>query len=146
MNKFKILDENFEKRVKDSFEQQGFMSFIGAELLKVEAGYCEIRVPYSANLSQQNGFFHAGIVTTIADNAAGYAAYSLMESDSAILTVELKINFVAPAKGEYLIAKARVIKQGKTLVVCQAEVFPEDKNDICAATQTTLIELRKRED
>ena len=143
MKDFKVVDKNFVQRVKKSFDQQGFMSFIGAELLKVENGYCEIRIPYSIHLSQQDGFFHAGIITTIADNAAGYAAYSLMDSSSSILTVELKINFIAPAKGKYLIAKARVIKNGKTLTVCQSEVFSEAEDKPCAITQTTLIELKK---
>jgi len=141
-------DKNYKTRVQSSFEKQQFMEFIGAELSKVEQGYCEIRLPYSKNLTQQHGFFHAGIVSTIADNAAGYAAFTLMEATSSILTVEYKINLMAPAKGEVLIGKGKVIKPGKTLSICQTEVFAEEKGiqKLCAVVQSTLIQLKNKTD
>jgi len=142
------LDKNYKARVKASFAKQKFMDFIGAELNTLEPGYCEIRLPYSENLTQQHGFFHAGIVSTIADNAAGYAAFTLMEATSSILTVEYKINLMAPAKGSFLIGKGKVVKPGKTLTICQTEVFAEDdgQQKLCAVVQSTLIQLKDKID
>ncbi|KAA3604053.1 MAG: PaaI family thioesterase [Calditrichaeota bacterium] len=139
---------DYKQRVSESFNRQGFMNFIGAKLEKIELGDCEIIVPFSENLTQQHGFFHAGVVATVADNVAGYSAFSLMDSTSSILTVEFKINLVAPAKGDFLIGKAKVIKQGKTLTICQSEVFAGDRENpkLCAVAQVTLMELRNRED
>lgn len=85
-------DPLFKQKVKDSFDRQQFMKFIGAELVRVEPGFCEIQLPYKSSLTQQHGFFHAGVVGTMADNAAGYAAFSLMDPGSSILTVEFKLN------------------------------------------------------
>lgn len=145
---FTPADPNFKTKIKDSFERQKFMEFINAKLLKVEAGYCEIELPFSDNLTQQHGFFHAGIVSTIADNAAGYAAFSLMESASSILTVEFKINLMAPAKGEKLIGKSKVIKSGRTLTICQAEIYVEvgEEYKLCAVAQSTLMQLMDKSD
>ena len=92
-------DPDYINRITNSFHRQPFMEFIGAELVKVEPGFCEIHLPYHKNLSQQHGFFHAGIVGAIADNVAGYAAFSLMDSASSILTVEFKLNLLSPADG-----------------------------------------------
>ena len=137
-----------QQKVQDSFNRQKFMHYINAELLKVEVGYCEIKLPYSENLTQQHGFFHAGIVSTLADNAAGYAAFSTMAEDSSILSVEYKINLVAPAQGECLLAKSEVLKDGKTLTICQSKVYGVDGDveKLCAIAQVTLIELKNRED
>jgi len=145
---FEPIDPNYAARIKDSFNRQGFMNFINAELKKIAPGYCEIELPFSENLTQQHGFFHAGIVATIADNSSGYAAYSLMKSTSSILTVEFKINLMAPAKGECLIGKSKVIKNGKTLKVCQSEIFVLSNGieKLCAITQATLIELNDKSD
>ena len=148
MTEFKPKDPAFEKRVWESFVRQKFMTFIDAKLNSVSAGFCEIQVPYSENISQQHGFFHAGIIGTIADNAAGYAAYSLMEASSSILTVEFKLNLISPADGELLVGNAHVLKYGRTLTVCRSDVFVV-KNGIrklCAASQSTLIELPERTD
>ena len=120
---FKPLDLNFEKKVRASFSRQSFMKFIGAKLINVSPGYCEIHLPYKKELSQQHGFFHAGIIGTIADNTGGYAAYSLMGAESSILTVEYKLNLVAPGHGELLIGRAQVLKPGRSLTVCRSEVF-----------------------
>jgi len=145
---FKPKDKQFANRVRDSFARQCFMKLINAELIKVKPGFCEIQIPYDINLTQQNSFYHAGIVGTIADNAAGYAAFSLMDKNASILTVEFKLNLIAPADGELLIGKAAVLKYGKTLTVCRSDVFIV-KNGIeklCAASQSTLIELPGKND
>jgi len=142
------IDINFKKRVQDSFARQKFMTFINAELIKIQPGYCEIKLPFTESLTQQHKYFHAGIIAAIADNAAGYAAFSLMHSTSTVLTVEYKINFVAPAKGDFLVAKASVLKKGGTLIVCQAEVFAQNhsKLKLCSVMQSTLMELKNKKD
>jgi uncharacterized protein (TIGR00369 family) len=140
---FKSLDPNYEMKVRESFLRQGFMKFIGAELVEVKPGYCEIHLPYKKELSQQHGFFHAGVIGTIADNTGGYAAYSLMGAESSILTVEYKLNLVAPGVGDLLIGRARVVKPGRTLTVCRSEVFVV-KNGIeklCATSLMTLMAM-----
>ena len=106
---FKPLDSNYEKKVRESFSRQRFMNFIDAKLIEVKPGYCEIHLPYKKDLSQQHGFFHAGIIGTVADNSGGYAAYSLMAADSSILTVEYKMNLIAPGDGDLLIGRGQVI-------------------------------------
>ncbi|HKR03750.1 MAG TPA: PaaI family thioesterase [Bacteroidia bacterium] len=138
----------FRKKVKDSFRRQKFMKLIHAKLYKTEPGFCEIHVPYDSKLTQQHSFFHAGIVGTIADNAAGYAAFSLMDKSSSVLTVEFKLNLLSPADGELLIGKSFVLKSGKTLTICRSDVYVV-KNGIeklCAASQSTLIELKNTSD
>ena len=109
--------------VEESFAQQAFMRLMGAQLLKVVPGEVEILLPFNKDLTQQHGFLHAGVVTTIVDNACGYAALSLMPAGASVLTVEFKVNFLAPAKGERFIAKGSVIKPGKTITVCVGEVL-----------------------
>ncbi len=143
MKKENTKNPDYKERVIESFAKQKFMRFIKAELTEIKPGYCEISLPFSDNLTQQHGFFHAGIISTIADNAAGYAAFSLMEPTSSILTVEYKINLVSPAIGERLISKAEVIKSGKTLTICQSKVYACEKENqkLCAIAQVTLIEL-----
>lgn len=137
-------DIDFKARVKKSFESQKFMTYINASLAKLEPGVCEIHVPFNEYLTQQNNFFHAGIVGTVADNAAGYAAFSLMDKNSSILTVEFKLNLVSPANGELLVGKAHVLKHGKTLTVCRSDVYiiRDGVEKLCAASQSTLIELQ----
>jgi uncharacterized protein (TIGR00369 family) len=120
---FEPLDEDYVHKVRSSFQRQTFMEFIGAQLAEVRPGYCEIHLPYKKELSQQHGFFHAGVISTLADNSGGYAAFTLMPPHSSILTVEYKINILAPGDGELLIARAQVIKAGQTLTVCRPEVF-----------------------
>lgn len=140
---FKSLDPNYEMKVRKSFLRQGFMKFIGAKLVKVKPGYCEMHLPYKKDLSQQHGFFHAGVIGTIADNTGGYAAYSLLEAGSSILTVEYKLNLVAPGDGDLLVGRARVVKPGKTLTICRSEVFAV-KNGIeklCATSLMTLMAM-----
>jgi uncharacterized protein (TIGR00369 family) len=120
------------------------MSLIGAELTRIEPGNIEITLPYRADLAQQHGYLHAGIVTTIADSACGYAAYSLMPPNSEVLSVEFKVNLLRPAKGEMFSAVAEVVKSGKTLTVVRADVFgiEGDRRDLIATMLGTMICLR----
>lgn len=122
MTSFTPLDPDFANRVRDSFERQQFMKTLGATLAAVEPGFVEIHLPISPAVTQQHGFVHAGAVASIADSACGYAAFSLMPADAGVLAVEFKINLMAPAKGDKLIARGRVIRAGRTLSVCQADV------------------------
>jgi uncharacterized protein (TIGR00369 family) len=145
---FQAVDENFEARVRDSFARQGAMRLIGASVLRVEPGYCEIELPYRADLTQQHGLFHGGIVSAIADTAGGYAAYTLFPAEDSILTVEYKINLLAPGAGDKLVASARVKKAGRTLTVCELEVMAveQDRRTLCACGFATLIRLAGRPD
>lgn len=122
MAAFEARDPDYEQRVRSSFERQGIMAHLGATLHEVTPGYCEIRVGYAPTLSQQHGYFHGGVIGTVADSAAGYAGYSLMPGDSSVLTVEYKLNLMSPADGDLLIARGHVIKPGRTLVITRADV------------------------
>ncbi len=145
---FKPTDPGFAQRVRDSFDKQGVMGHIGATLGEVRPGYCEIVLPYSDAVSQQHGFFHGGVVGTIADSAGGYAAYSLMGAEDGVLTVEFKLNLMAPADGEELIARGYVVRPGKTLTVSRADVVvvKNGQPTACAALQQTLMRVADRSD
>ena len=133
---------SFAEEIKLSFAQQTIMGLIGAQLSRVEPGVVEITLPYRADLAQQHGYLHAGIVTTIADSACGYAAYSLMPRNSQVLSVEFKVNLLRPAKGETFLAVAEVVKSGKTLTVVRADVFGVEENgqrELVATMLGTLI-------
>jgi uncharacterized protein (TIGR00369 family) len=112
-----------EERIRSSFAKQGLMSTLGATLVTVTPGFVEIALRPHPAISQQHGFVHAGAVSAIADTAAGYAALSLMPPDRGVLTTEFKINLVAPAAGERILARGKVVKSGRTLTLTQAEVF-----------------------
>lgn len=111
-----------EARVRESFAKQQFMQLLGAELTHVAPGEVDITLPFRADLVQQHGFVHAGVSAAIADSACGYAALSLMPSDAAVLSVEYKVNMLAPAAGERFIARGRVIRRGRTISVCRGTV------------------------
>lgn len=140
MTPYQTLNPNYRQDIQTNFERQSVMHLIGAELLLIEPGKCEISLPYRQNLSQQNGFLHAGITTTIADSACGYAAMSLMPVGSDVLSVEFKINMLRPAKGERFLAIAEVLKPGKTLTVTRADVYAisGEKHVLIAAMQATM--------
>ena len=140
-----MINPSFADEIKQSFAKQTIMGLIGAELTRVEPGLIEIRLPYRADLAQQHGYLHAGIVTTIADSACGYAAYSLMPPNSEVLSVEFKVNLLRPAKGERFSAVAEVVKSGKTLTVVRADVFAIDRErrDLVATMLGTMICLSK---
>jgi uncharacterized protein (TIGR00369 family) len=130
-------DPNFEARVRENFASQKLMSLIGARLNMIKPGACAIEVPMREDLGQQDGFMHAGIVTTILDNACGYAAYSLMPAGSRLLSVEFKVNFLAPANGDIVRAEASVKRAGKTLTVCTGDAFAD--GTLCATMLATMI-------
>ena len=136
-------DPDFAARVRSSFERQGFMTNLGAELTLVEPGSCEIRLPFRSDLTQQHGYFHAGALTSIADSAGGYAAYTLMDANDSVLAVEFKVNLLAPGRGDAAVARARVVRSGRTLTVCQIEVFMEQdgQETLCALMQQTVIRM-----
>lgn len=138
---------DFAERVARSFARQGLMETLGARLAGVRPGEVDIALPIAPHLSQQHGFAHAGAVASIADSAAGYAALTLMPADAGVLTVEFKINLMAPAAGERLIARGRVVKAGRTLLVAQAEVEAEagDKRRAVALLTATLMAVQGRE-
>ena len=115
-------DPGYEARTRASFAAQGAMAHLGAELTDLGPGRCVIVLPFRPELTQQDGFFHGGVVTTIADTAAGYAALTLMPPGARVLSVELKVNFLAPAHGERLVATGRVERAGRTLSVVSAKV------------------------
>src|SRR6476646_2037162 len=120
------LNPAFATDVASSFAQQSIMKLIGARLSLIEPGIVEITLPYRDDLTQQNGYLHAGIVTTIADSACGYAAYSLMPAGASVLSVEFKVNLLRPAKGSGFVAVAEVLKPGRTLTVVRSDVFAMD--------------------
>lgn len=115
-------DPDFAQRVRRSFARQGFMTFLGASLGRIAPGAVEIVLPIRPELSQQHGYAHAGAAWSIADSAAGYAAQTLMAAEDGVLTVELKINLLAPARGERLIARGRVERAGRRLTIARADV------------------------
>jgi uncharacterized protein (TIGR00369 family) len=116
-------DPNYRARVHQTFAQQDFMELIGARIISVTPGAVEIELPIRRELHQQHGFAHAGAAWSIADSAAGFASQSLMAADEGVLTVELKINLLAPAKGERLIARGRVERAGRRLTVARSDVY-----------------------
>jgi uncharacterized protein (TIGR00369 family) len=138
----------FEARVRDSFARQPFMAHLGAELGAVTPGHCEIQLPYRPSLTQQHGYFHAGAIATLADNAAGYAAFSLMPEDASVLSVEFKLNLMAPGQGDRLVARAEVLKAGRTLTVCESRVFGVlgGQERLCAVALVTLMTMAGKPD
>lgn len=126
MATFQPGDPAYESRVRASFARQSMMTVLGASLERVAPGEVDIRLPFRADLTQQHGFLHAGVTTTIADSACGYAALSLMPPGAAVLTVEFKVNLMAPAAGQVFVARGRVLKAGRTLTTCAGDVFAVD--------------------
>jgi uncharacterized protein (TIGR00369 family) len=140
-------DPAFQARIQASFSKQGLMTSLGASLVHVAPGAVEIALPASPSVSQQHGFVHAGALAAIADTAAGYAALSLVPAGVGVLTTEFKINLVAPAKGERVIARGRVVKAGRTLTLAQTEVFAESAagEKLVALLTATLMVIEGRD-
>lgn len=134
------------ERIRRSFDKQQVMQTIGASLAHVAPGEVHIVLPIRPDLTQQHGYVHAGIIATIADSACGYAALSVMPDDAAVLSIEFKINMLAPADGLRLIARGTVIKPGRTIVVCNAEVHSErgDSEKLVATMTGTMMVVRGR--
>lgn len=128
-------DPDWEARVRSSFSKQPFMAHLGAELSHVSVGAVDIELPLVRELTQQHGYFHAGSTSSIADSAAGYAALSLYPAGSGVLTAEFKVNLLNPARQPRLIARGRVIKPGRTLTICRADVYGlGDEDQVHVAT------------
>ena len=147
-SRFSVHDAMYESRIRESFSRQGIMKHLGARLAELGPGHAEIRAPFRAELTQQHGYFHAGVSGTIADSACGYAAYTLMPEDSSVLTVEYKMNLLAPADGEELIARAKVLRSGKTLKICAADVHVRKGGAEvhCATMLATIMCLQGKSD
>jgi uncharacterized protein (TIGR00369 family) len=142
------MDPDKEKRSREAFDRHGFMRLLGARVTGLDTGFCEIRVEHSPQLTQHDGFFHAGVSAAIADSACGGAAFTLVDVRSGLLSVEYKINLLAPARGRELVARARVVRSGRTLKVCAADVYSVegDEEVLCATTLSTIMELPARDE
>ena len=144
---FDPRNPDWEAAVRASFARQKVMRLIRAELGALAPGHCEIRLPFRDDLTQQNGYFHAGITSTIVDSAGGYAGYTLMPAGSDVLTAEFKINLLAPADGEFLVAESQVLKSGRNLVITRGEVYAirNGRATHCATMQQTLMTMHGKE-
>jgi uncharacterized protein (TIGR00369 family) len=148
MSTFSPRDPNYAARVRDSFQRQQVMAWIGATLTHLAPGQCEITLPHKPELTQQHGYIHGGIIGTIGDTAGGFAAYTLMPHDASVLTVEYKMNIMAPGDGELMIARGEVIRAGRTLVVARADVFAvkAGRETHCASLLQTLMTMHGKSD
>jgi uncharacterized protein (TIGR00369 family) len=144
MPQFQPKDPGYAARVRGSFDLQQAMTLIGAQLVVIEPGYTEIHLPNKPEITQQHGYIHGGVVGMIADSAAGYAANTLTPADVSVLTVEYKLNLVAPADGQRLVARGEVVKPGRTLLVTRAEVFAirDERWTLCAIMQQTIMAMQ----
>jgi uncharacterized protein (TIGR00369 family) len=145
MSAFTAPDPGFVARIQSSFAHQRVMALIGAELERVEPGVVEVSLPFRDDLVQQDGFVHAGIVTTIVDSACGYAAYTLAPAGTDVLSVEFKVNLLRPATGDRLLARGEVIKPGRTLSVVRGDVFTirgADRTHVAIMTNTIIHQKR----
>jgi uncharacterized protein (TIGR00369 family) len=141
MSEWMPADEAYRNRVREDFARQRFMQWIGAVLERVEPGVVAIGLPFREELTQQDGYLHAGVITTIADSACGYAAYSLMPPGANVLSVEFKVNLLRPAQGESFLAEATVLKAGATLTVTRCDVYARQgqQSRLVASMQATMI-------
>ena len=138
----------FAERVRQSFERQGAMALIGARLLDLRPGYCALALTPRPETSQQHGYVHAGILATLVDSAGGYAGYSLFPENASVLTVEFKLNLLAPAQGERIVAEGFVVKSGRTLTIMRGEVHAErdGARTLVAIMQQTLMAMHGKAD
>ena len=145
---FQPANPDYAQRVRDSFDRQAFMGFLGAELTTLEPGYCLIDLAVREELTQQHGFVHGGVLASLADTVAGYAAFSLMPADAAPLTVEYKLNILRPGGGALVRARGEVIKPGRTLTIVRADVFNVDEGveTQCVTSIQTLMTMQGWDD
>ena len=136
-----VQDPRFEASVRESFQRQKLMSTIGAELVRVAVGEVDIALAWRDNLTQQGGVLHAGVIASIADSACGYAALTLMPADSEVVSVEFKINLLAPAAGSRFVARGRVVRAGGTITTTAADVFAGET--LVATMLATMMKRRK---
>jgi uncharacterized protein (TIGR00369 family) len=139
-------DPAFASRVRDSFQRQTFMATLGARLVRVDPGMVDIEVAMRDDLVQQHGFLHAGVLASVADSACGYAALSLMDAGAAVLSIEFKINLLAPASGSRVVASGRVLRAGRTITVCRGDVTSHsaDGEKLVATMVATMMTVRDR--
>ncbi len=144
---FEPRDKNFEYKVVESFNHQEVMKTVKASIVSVFPGEVELQFPFQDSLTQQHGFIHAGIISTVLDSACGYAAFSLMSADAAVLTIEFKVNLLSPAKGDNFIAKGKVIKPGKNITVATGEMFAQEgnKQKLVASMSGTLMSVYNKD-
>lgn len=142
----RIQDADFANRVRVSFERQQAMALIGARMPVIEPGYTEIHLPHSPEITQQHAYIHGGVVGMIAHSAAGFAASTLTSAETGVLTVEYKLNLLAPAEGQLLIAEGSVVRYGRTLIVTRAEVFAvhHGRKTVCALMQQTIMAVHSK--
>ena len=145
MTEFKTQNPAYRQRVEEMFARQGLMTHLGARLLTVDAGRVDIEMPYREAVTQQHGFAHAGALSSIADSACGFAALTLMPPGSLVLSTEFKVNFLAPGRGERFVARAVVLKPGRTITVCQADVFGLDSAGQERHCMTMLASMIRRD-
>jgi uncharacterized protein (TIGR00369 family) len=145
---FKPAFDGYAERVRASFARQGAMALIGARLVDIEPGRCAIALAPRPETSQQHGYVHAGILAALVDSAGGYAAYTLFPEDSSVLTVEYKLNLLAPAQGERVIAEGFVVKPGRTLAITRGEIHAErgGERTLIAIMQQTLMVMHGKAD
>ena len=141
-------DPDYARRVRASFDRQGAMRTIGARLLTVAPGHCAIAIVPGPAIAQQHGYVHAGVVAAIVDSAGGYAGYTLFPADSSVLTVEFKLNLLAPAQGDRLVAEGFVVRSGRTLTITRGEVHAESggRRTLIALMQQTLMTMHGKSD
>ncbi len=141
-----VLDPAAERRCRESFARQAFVLHLGGTMEELAPGRAVLRLPFRPELAQQHGFFHAGALTTLADTAAGYAAFTLMPEGAAVLTVEFKVNLLRPGRGAAAVARAEVLKPGRTLMAVRADVFcvPADGAEELAAMLATMMVVQGR--
>lgn len=144
----KTRNPDYENRTRRSFDRQEFMGFLGATLHNIGPGTIDIRLPYQTGLTQQHGYFHGGAIGSIADNAGGYAAFTLLAATDSVLTIEYKLNIMAPANGELLIARGRVLRPGRRVSVCQTDVYcvSEGLENLCATSLGTFMVMANSAD
>jgi len=140
---WKPKDPAYEARVRESFARQSHMATLGASIVFIAPGEVHLALPFAPQFCQQNGYLHAGAITSVADSASGYAAYTLGPPDTDVLAVEFKINLLAPAKGEGFLACAQVLRPGRTLTVCRADVFATGMSErVLVATMLSTVIVR----
>lgn len=147
MTEFQTRDPHFAQRVRASFERQGAMKTLGATLAEVQPGRVVIELDWAAHLTQQHGFLHAGMVATALDSACGYAGFTLMADDAAVLTIEFKTNLLAPAKGQRFRMVGQVVKPGRTITVCEGKAYAIDdgREKLVATMGCTLMAVVGRD-
>lgn len=148
MTAFEPRDPDWDAKVRDSFARQPFARLIGFRLAALEPGRAEFRLPFRDDLTQQHGLVHGGAIATLADNASAYAAFSLMPPGSAPLTVEFKLNYMAPGRGEEIVARGQVLRAGRTLIPAESKIYAveDGAEKLIAAALVTMMCLEDRQD